>query len=189
MRDQVSKVCQNAYLEIRRIVLSLKPQKTLVSSLVISRLDYCNSLLACVPQKHLAKRQRVMNCAARLECRAIRSEHISPLLDDLHWLPVSNRIEFKIATVCYNIISGSEPPYLADLFQPYTPSQSLRSSADLRIFRIPIRRNKFQGQRAFSFTDPVIWNSFPFSVRHAQTLSSFKSQLKTHLVSIYFQVE
>ena len=154
----------------------------------ISHLDYCNSLLAVVPQKHLAKFQRVMNCAACLLCRASKCGHISPLLADLHWLPVSHRIEYKITSVCYNVISGSAPPYLAVL-QLYTPSRSLRSSADSHIFCISIRCKKFQGQCAFSYTGTVIWISLPFTVCHAQTLLSFKSQLKTHLFSIYFQAQ
>ena len=161
MRDQVSKVCQTAYLESRRIgsirkYLTAEATKTLVSSLVISRLDYCNSLLAGVPLTHLTKLQRVVNNASRLAIRASKCKRISLLLADLHWLPVSHRIEYKIVTVCYNVISGSSPRYLADLFQLYTPSRSLRSSADSCIFHIPIRRKKFQGQRAFSYTGPVI---------------------------------
>ena len=150
----------------------------------------CVHVCACIWRegKHLTKLQRVMNCAARLVCRASKCEHISPLLANLHWLPVSHRIEDKITSVCYNVISGSAPPYLAVL-QLYTPSRSLRSSADSHIFCISIRCKKFQGQCAFSYTGLIIWNRLPFSVRHAQTLSSFKSQLKTHLFSIYFQAQ
>ena len=79
--------------------------------------------------------------------------------------------------------------YLADLLQLYTLSRSLRSSADSHIFCISIRCKKFQGQCAFSYTGTVIWISLAFTVCHAQTLLSFKSQLKTHLFSIYFQAQ
>ena len=82
-----------AYLEIRRIgsirqYLSVEATKTLVSSLVLSRLDYCNAVLAGCPQVLLDKIQRVINCSARLIYKASKSAHITPLLFDLHWLPI-----------------------------------------------------------------------------------------------------
>ena len=176
----MSKVCQTAYLEIRRILsirkcLTTEATKPPVSSLVTSRLDYCNSLFAGVPQKHVAKLQRAMNCAACLVCRASKCEPISPLLADLHWLPVSHRIKYKIVTVCYNVILGSVPPYLADILQ--LSLRSLCSPTDSRTFRIPIKCKKFQGRPTFSYTGFVIWNNLPFSDHHAQILSRFKSQL------------
>ena len=81
-----------------------------------------------------------MNCAARLVCKAPKREHVTPLLVDLYLLPVECRIEYKIATICYNVITGTAPPYLSDLLELYIPSCTLRSSVDNRIFRIPNRR-------------------------------------------------
>ena len=66
---------------------------------------------------------------------------------NLHWLPVSRRIEYKIATICFNVVAGSVPPYLSGLLELYAPSRTLRSSADTRMFCIPVtrvRRKKFQ---------------------------------------------
>ena len=116
----MSKVCHTAYLEIRRIG---SIRKYLTTEVTITM--------------HL------------FVCRTSKREHIRPLLVDLYWLPVSHRIEYKIATVCYNVISGSAPQCLADPLQLYTPSRSVRSSADPRFFRISTRRKKFQGQRLF----------------------------------------
>ena len=137
--------------------------KMLVTSLVLSRLDYCNSLLVGIPQKLVNKVHRVMNCAACLVCKAPKREHVTPLLVDLHWLPVERGREYKNATICYNVITGTVPPYLSDL-ELYTPSRTLCSSADTLIVHIPNRRKRFQGQSAFSFTGPSIWNNLPFSV-------------------------
>ena len=81
------------------------------------------------------------------------------------------------------MITCTSPPDLSDLLELYIPSRTLRSSAEHRIFRIPNRRKKCQDQCTFSFTGPSVWNNLPFDVRHAQTLSSFKSQLKTRLFS------
>ena len=129
-----------------------------------------------------------MNCAARLVCKAPKRERSPPPphLVDLRWLPVERRISYKIATICYNVITGTAPPYLSDLLELYTPLRTLRSSADTRIFRILNGRKRFQGKRAFSFIGPSIWNNPPFSVRHAQTFSAFKNQLKTHLFSFSY---
>ena len=155
--------------------------KHLVVSLVISRLDYCNVLLAGLPQNLLDRIQKVFNCAARLIFKSSKRDHITPLLSRLHWLPVDQRINYKLGVICFNIISGTAPSYLSDLVQLYTPSRSLRSSADTRIFRLPNYKKKTQGQRAFSYAGPAFWNSLPYSVRHSQTLAQFKTNLKTHL--------
>ena len=160
--------------------------KILVTSLILFRLDYCNPLLAGIPNKLVNKVQRVMYCAARLVCKSPKREHVTPLLVDLHWLSVERRIEYNIATICYNVITGTAPLYLFDLLELYTPSRTLRSSADTCNFHILNRCKRFQRQRAFSFIGSSIWNNLPFSVRHSQTLSAFKSQLKTHLFSISY---
>ena len=156
----------------------------------MANLDYCNSLVTDVPQMLLAKFEMVVNCAACLVCRASKHEHNSPPLVDLHWLPVCHRIQYKIATVYYNVISSSAPPCLADRLRLYTPSQTLGSSADLRIFCIPIRCKRFHKQRIFCYTGPVIWNSLPFPVHHFQRLLSFSSTvgsavLRSQFISVH----
>ena len=95
LKEQVNKHCKLAYLEIRRIgsirkYLSVEATRTLVSSLVLSRLDYCDALLAGSSQVLLDKIQRVINCSARLIFEALKSAHITPLLFDLHWLQISS---------------------------------------------------------------------------------------------------
>ena len=89
--------------------------------------------------------------------------------------------------MCYNSIIASNPQYLADLLQIYTPSRTLRSTADTRKRKISLFQKKFSGHRSFSYQGPVTWNNLPFSIRHTQTYSSFKSQLKPHLFSQTFQ--
>ena len=102
------------------------------------------------------------------------------LFVDLRWLPVEGGIEYNIATICYSAITCTVPPYLSDSLKRYIPSRTLRSSADNLTFCIPNRRQS-QGQRAFSITDPSVWDTLPFSVQHAHTLSAVGSELKTHL--------
>ena len=176
----------SSFLELRRIssirhVLTVDAAKTLVTSLVLSRLDYCNSLLSEIPQQLIDKLQKVKNGSARLIFKTSKCTHVSPLLAKLHWLPIAQRIDYKISSLCYDIVSDTALLYLPDLPCLYVPSRSLRFSADTRIFRIPTRKKKFQGQHAFSNLSPVTWNKLPYSVRHAQTQSQFKTQLKTTL--------
>ena len=111
-------LCQLAYLEIKRIgsirqYLSVEATRTLVSSLVLSRLDYRKALLTGCPQVLLDKIQRVIKCSARLIYKASKFAYITPLLFDLHWLPISRRIQYKIALTCFNIVSGTTPPNLS----------------------------------------------------------------------------
>ncbi|KAK7090564.1 hypothetical protein V1264_010341 [Littorina saxatilis] len=154
---------------------------TLLCAFVLSRLDYCNSILSGSPNYIIEKLQRVQNHAARLIFRSSKHDHITPLLQTLHWLPVQQRIQFKISTLCFRNFDLSSPSYLSDLLDVYSPSRSLRSSADTRLFRIPSARTKTYGQRTFSYQAPSIWNQLPHSLRHSTSMQSFKTSLKTHL--------
>ena len=110
--------------------------------------------------------------------KARKHEHIKPLLQKLHWLPVVSRIQYKIATLCYSSFTESYPVHLSELLTVYHPSRQLRSISDTRTFRIPFTKTKTFGQRAFSFTDPTQWNSLLYDVRHSVSTSSFKQALK-----------
>ena len=94
------------------LTVSSDATETLVMSLVLSRLDYCNSPLTGTPQTLIDNIQRVMNCASRLIQKSSKRDHITPLMINLHWLPVSRRIEYKIETVCFNGITNSAPPHV-----------------------------------------------------------------------------
>ena len=123
MPQHISNTCKATYIQIRhtssiRHLLTTQATQTLVCSLVLSRLDYCNSLLSGCPQYLLDKLQKVQNAAARLVCKAKKSDNIHPILETLHWLPVTHCIQYTILTICFNSISGTAPQYLSDLLQP-----------------------------------------------------------------------
>ena len=186
--QHVNNICRICYYEIRRIasirhILSDDATKILLCAFVLSRLDYCNSLLAGSPLSLLHKLQKVQNNAVRLIFKSSRSAHVTPLLRSLHWLPIHKRIHYKIALLCFKSFNNLAPSYISDLLHVYTPSRQLRSASDTRIFRIPSCRTKTHGQRSFSYQAPILWNQLPYSVRHSLTLTSFKSSLKTHLFS------
>ena len=184
-QQQISSVCRICFLKLRRIsairhYLSEDVTKKLLCAFVLSRLDYCNPLLAGCPKYLLSKLQKVQNNAARLIFRTTRSAHVTPnpMLHSLPWLPIEQRIEYKLSLLCFKIISHQAPIYLSELLHLYTPSRRLHSSTDTRVFRIPSFRTKPRGQRSFSYQAPVIWNLLPVSDRHSTSVSSFKSSLK-----------
>ena len=190
MHEHVSHLCKVANFQLRKIS-SIRPYLTvdastqLVCSLVLSRIDYCNSLLSGLPAEELARLQMILHNAARVIFRQSKRDHVTPLLCKLHWLPVKFRIDYKIATFAYRRFDGSLPPYLSSLLHIYTPSRSLRSSSE-KLLRVPKFRTKTFGQRSFQYQAPSIWNSLPQKIRNATSLSSFKSQLKTHFFKLAY---
>ena len=161
--------------------LSRDAIKTLTSAFVLSRIDCCNSLLAGCPKQLIHKLEKVQNNSARLICRTPKSDHISPVLHILHWLPVDQRIDYKLLLLAFRCVNNDGPSYLSDLLKFYISSRQLRSSSDFRLLRIPSFRLKSFGQRKFSHQASVQWNSLPISLRHSNSTSAFKSALKTHL--------
>ena len=95
--------------------MSQDAAETLIHSFIISRVDYCNSLLYGVPACQLDKLQRVQNAAARLFFMEHNFCHITPLLLKLHWLPVKFRVNFKILLITFKAIHGLAPSYIAEL--------------------------------------------------------------------------
>ena len=178
--SSVSKSCYYHIRSLRHIRNSLTDDmaKSIAVSLISSRLDYANSLLYGVSQANTSKLQRVQNSLARLVTQNSYSSS-SDALYNLHWLPITRRIEFKIATLTYKTINSGSPSYLASLIQPYQPPRSLRSS-DLHLLATP-RTRTVLGSRAFRVAAPTVWNSIQVHVRQAPSIDSFKRQLKTHL--------
>ena len=182
MMKHVIKACQTVYFELRcissiRNYLIEDATKTLVTSCILSRLDYCNCLLMGAPNSAIQPLQKIKNSAARLVLKAPRHHSSTPLLQKLHWLPISERIKYKVACMCFNSINGSAPTYLSELLHVYTPSRTLRSSSDSRMLKIPQYKHKTHGFRCFSYHGPHIWNSLPRDIRHCSTLPSFKTKL------------
>ena len=185
-QQHVANICRMCYFEIRRIssirhVLTEDATKTLLCAFVLSRLDYCNGLLAGSPKYLTDKLQKVQNHASRLVFHSSKFDHVTPLLHSLHWLPIHSRIDYKVSTLCFKVLDSTAPLYLSALLHLYTPARTLRSSSDDRIFSLPCMRTKTYGQRTFSFQGPSTWNKLPNSLRHSQSLQSFKTSLKTHL--------
>ena len=108
-----------------------------------------------------------------------KTDHVTPLLQSLHWLPISQRIVHKVNTLCYKSINSSAPVYLSDCLQIYTPARTLRSSSDTLSLCIPRTKLSSAGARSFSVSGPTTWNSLPLSLCQTPTIDSFKRNLKT----------
>ncbi len=156
----------------------------LVQALVISRLDYCNALLAGLPSNTIKPLQMIQNAVARMVFNKPKRAHVTPLFVSLHWLPVAARIQFKTLMLAYRTTTGSAPTYFHSLMTIYIPSRSLRSASE-RCLVVPSQRGSKSLSRTFSFTVPGRWNDLPTPIRNAGSLSIFKQQLKTHLFQHY----
>jgi hypothetical protein len=187
MADHVAAVCRSCFFQLRQLrtirsSLTIDATKTLVNAFVSSRLDYCNSLLAGVTGGLLKKLQYVQNAAARLISRTRKFDHISPVLRDLHWLPIRHRVDFKIATLVFKCLHGLAPPYLADDIIPLAsiPGRRLLRSSSTQTLSVPPARTVY-GSRCFSVYGPTVWNSLPAELRTADcSMALFRQRLKTH---------
>jgi len=185
MSDHVASVCRSAYFHLRQIrpivrSLTVEAAKTLVQACIASRLDYCNAVLHGITDNLLQRLQSVQNAAARLVTRTGRCEHITPVLRELHWLPVRRRIEFKIATLVFKALNGLAPPYLVDDCSLVSDDiRRLRSSASFTC-AVPRTRTRL-GDRSFAVAGPRVWNSLPAALRAVEDYEQFKKLLKSHL--------
>ena len=191
MNNHVSHLCKTLNFQLRNIsrirkYLDIESCHHIVRSLVLSRLDYGNSLLIGTTDANQKRLQRIQNRAARLIFSLKRRDHITPYLEKLHWLPVSQRINFKMLTLMFQCLDDSAPRYLRDDIKLQssmtTDRYALRSADDTTRLFIP-NTTRCAGDQSFHVYGPVVRNKLPREIREAPTLSSFKKHLKTHLYS------
>ena len=185
MHTHINNICRSSSLALHKIgkirkSIDQETTEKLVHAFVSCRLDFCNSLLHCLPDSLVSKLQRIQNSAARLVTRTPSRHHITPILRSLHWLPVCKRIQFKLLLITYKCINGSSLEYLQELIHTHKPSPALRSASSSQL-QTPVTRTKTYGHRSFANSSPVLWNSLPNHIKTAQTANQFKSLLKTYL--------
>ena len=153
-----------------------------VRSLVLSRIDYCNGLLSTIPSTKLIRVQRLQNWAARLIFQVSRDHPSQPLLRSLHWLPLKQRIIFKLLLFVFKIFNNQAPQYLHTCLNFYTPARALRSASDPLRLTYSVTRT-LAGDRTFTVSASKCWNDLPLRIRQSPSVltCTFRKALKTHL--------
>ena len=175
---------RNLYM-IRNFV-SRKNLVTLVHSLIVSKVDYCNSLFIGLPNVTLRKLQSILNRSARLIFNLPPRVPTTSSLIELHWLPVRARIEFKICLITFKALKFNQPSYIRELlsFSSLESNLALRSGDDpFRLHEPRAIRERGFADRSFSFIAPRLYNNLPIAIKQIDSITTFKSHLKALLFS------
>ena len=154
-RKHISQTCRACFYHIRDLRRILKSPaldlaKQVAVALVTSRLDYCNAIFHNMPEKDIAKLQRVQTCLAKVVTKAPRFSPFTPILKRLHWLPVKSRIHFKICAITFRALKDNQPAYLADLLAQPKCSKYLRST-NSNTFVVPRIKTKTRTANFYNF--------------------------------------
>ena len=190
MDRHVTKVIRSCSYHTRalrhiRPLLTLDVAKMIGHSIVSSRLDYANALLHGTSVYNINRLQVAQNSLVRTVCQVPRSASATELRRQLYWLPVRQRISYKVAVITYTTRSTSKPAYLSDLMQHYRPARTLRSS-DKLLLSVPRMALAFSTK---AFSVPSVLNSLSYQCRSAELFSSFRRILKTKLFDIAYYSE
>ena len=156
---------------IRRF-LTTTANATLVSAFVLSRIDYCNSLLFGSTHDVTSNLQQIQSYVARVILRLPKSSSITSHPKSLHWVPVKVRSTYKIACLCYHCHSNTAPSYVADTLhkKPLHTRNTRSSSYTMPLLNRTAHSKAALSDRSFSFASPSVWNSIPNDVRCAPSL-------------------
>ena len=173
----ISMVISQSYRQISNIsqirkYLTIEDVRTIVQALIVSKIDNCNSLLYGVAEYEISRLQKLQNSCARLIFGKKKYESVSDILSTLHWLPIKERIYFKILLLVFKFFKNKTPKYIDECLQI--------SDLDNYLLYIPRTKTPY-GDRAFGNCAPKLWNSLPLSIRCISTVDSFKKHLKHYL--------
>ena len=186
----INKICDQLFstvwdIQHIRSRLDFERTKILVQALVLTKLNYCNSLFAGTAKYQLDKMQRVQNTTCHITCNLAKFDHIRTCMADLHWLCIPQRIDYKIACLVYKLQHGCTPQYLQELLPSKQSNRTLRSSFTNQISPVYCRTSQAM-HSSFSVVGPWIWNSLPSHIRLKDTFDIFKKALKTHLFKVSY---
>ena len=190
-KNHISDISKNSLYKLRNLRLirnhfNKKNFEILIHAFVTTKIDYCNSLFSGICKSSLRPLEIVQNFAARLVLKRSKFESSKPLLRELHWLPISRRIDYKVLLITYKALNSLSPDYISALLSPANSLNSLRSAQDVTLLNIDITRSRKMGDRAFSIYAPRIWNAIPREIRESPSVNVFKSKLKTYLFNAEF---
>ena len=151
-----------------------------IHAFITSKLDYCNSLVYGAPKYLIQRLQHVQNAAARFLASSSRFEYVTPILMHLYWLPVCQRIKFKIILLTHKALQNCAPLYIKDLINLCVPARCLRSSSH-SLLQQPRFNLQTYGGRAFSVASLALWNTLPLNVKNSPSVAILKQRAKTFL--------
>ena len=186
MEHQISSCIRSAVYHIRNIrrirdYLTQSATKQAVHALVTSRLDLYNSTLRGLPDTHIGRLQKTQNSAARFVTRSRSFVHITPVLKELHWLPVRQRLKYKILSLVFKLKNNQASKYLSDLLEDKRCSRLGLRSGNVHQFQ-EARTRRSWGDRSFSAAAPRLWNVLPSYIKSSRTTSIYHKNLKTYLM-------
>ena len=139
-------------------------------------------LLYGLPKVTISQVQRVQNSAARSLVGAKRRDHITPILRNLHWLPITKCVDYKLLVLVYKALNGTGPEYIHELLTVHESGhEGLRSAQNVITLVEPRTELVTGGDRSFEKAAACLWNAVPVPLRNVNSLEMFKSGLKTYL--------
>jgi len=189
---QISSICSAASYHLKslkhiRKCIDQDTAKTIAAAFIASRLDYCNAVLAGISDYNVLRLQRVQNTAARIVLNRTKGSAIE-CRRQLHWLPISQRLEYKTLLLVFKVLHCGQPYYLRSLLTVSKPVRALRSSTHGILLDVRFCKTEMAA-RAFSVYAPKLWNALPADIRAlvdtrddlSVCIVKFKSMLKTLL--------
>ena len=186
MNSHTSKMLQagfSAFRQIRSIkkCLSYESLRTLAVALILSRIDYFNTLLAGLSEKQLCRVQSLINTTARLSTGTRKFDHKTPVLKKLHWVKVRDRVVHKILLLIFKCKLGYGPKYISERLIPISAipeRRKLRSSNSTNLYVLESKMSRI-GKRRFEVEGPSLWNSLPEGLRRVRKVEDFGKGLKS----------
>ena len=182
----INRLTSNLYHILRKVahvqhLFNEDATKTIIQALVLSKIDYCNSIYLGAPTYAINKLQRLQNMGCRIIRKVGKYDHITPHLIELHWLRINECIVYKVCVLMFKCINGLAPQYLSETII-HAHGHNLRSST---FNHLPtVRCNTvITHNSAFSSTGPRLWNMLPNDIKTSSSLDVFKAKLKTFLFS------
>ena len=185
-KEHIKTKCKAAMLNIFRISAARKSLtrstcNKLMVTLVLSHLDYVNSLLGKLPSSSINKMQVVQNIVAKITLGRGKYDSTTSCLQTLHWLPIRKRIEYEIISLVFKCLHG-DAPHLERLIKHTTPARKgLRSEKDTTKLLVPKTSRKTFAAQSFSVLGPELWNKLPSELCQINNYTTFKKELKTYL--------
>ena len=193
LREHIKRKCRMAmvnlqYICLIRQYLTWDTTQTLVLGIVMPHLDYLNAIFSGLPDKDMANLQRIQNAGAKLVLQKDKLASSTECLCALHWLPIRERIDYKILTLVFKSPNNQASTYLQDLLcECPKKKRSLQSDSIYRRLIVPFTKCKMLAACSFSVRGPTLWNQLPNNFKISRTLDEFKGHLKTFLFKHAFE--